>query len=81
MKCDMDTDVSLKYAKEEWDKFALIDTNVLVVSNEIGMGMHAETAVGRKFTDLQGWMNQYIASKADKVTFMVSGIPMHIKRR
>ncbi|MCT4640234.1 MAG: bifunctional adenosylcobinamide kinase/adenosylcobinamide-phosphate guanylyltransferase [Bacteroidales bacterium] len=79
MKCDMDTDVSLKYAKEEWDKFALIDTNVLVVSNEIGMGMHAETAVGRKFTDLQGWMNQYIASKADKVTFMVSGIPMHIK--
>ncbi len=79
MKFDMDTDASLQYAKEEWDRFSRLNTNAFVVSNEIGMGMHAETAVGRKFTDLQGWMNQYIASKANKVTFMVSGIPMHIK--
>jgi adenosylcobinamide kinase/adenosylcobinamide-phosphate guanylyltransferase len=43
------------------------------------MGMHADTVIGRKFTDLQGWMNQYIAQKADKVIFMVSGIPMTIK--
>ncbi len=41
--------------------------------------MHADTALGRKFTELQGWMNQYIARKADKVVFMVSGIPLIIK--
>ena len=43
------------------------------------MGVHAETEIGRKFTDLQGWANQYIASIADKVIFMVSGIPVTIK--
>lgn len=51
----------------------------IIVSNEIGMGVHAETAIGRKFTDLQGWANQFVASLADKVIFMVSGIPVIIK--
>ena len=32
-----------------------------------------------KFTDLQGWLNQYIASKADEVVLMISGIPVKIK--
>ncbi len=32
-----------------------------------------------EFTDLQGWLNQYIASRADEVVFMVSGIPMKVK--
>lgn len=43
------------------------------------MGVHAETEIGRKFTDLQGWANQYAAAKASKVIFMVSGIPVIIK--
>ena len=43
------------------------------------MSLHAETEAGRKFTDLQGWMNQYIADKADAVYFMVAGIPQKIK--
>jgi adenosylcobinamide kinase / adenosylcobinamide-phosphate guanylyltransferase len=43
------------------------------------MGLHADTESGRQFTDLQGWMNQYIAARADTVIFMVSGIPMTIK--
>ncbi|MGC8751239.1 bifunctional adenosylcobinamide kinase/adenosylcobinamide-phosphate guanylyltransferase [Hydrotalea sp.] len=51
----------------------------IIVSNEIGMGVHAETAIGRKFTDLQGWANQFVASLADKVILMVSGIPVIIK--
>jgi adenosylcobinamide kinase/adenosylcobinamide-phosphate guanylyltransferase len=33
----------------------------------------------RRFTDLQGWMNQNIAQKADEVILMVSGIPVKIK--
>ena len=51
----------------------------IIVSNEIGMGVHAETHIGRKFTELQGWMNQFLASKADEVVLMVSGIPVKIK--
>jgi adenosylcobinamide kinase/adenosylcobinamide-phosphate guanylyltransferase len=49
------------------------------VTNEIGMGGVSENAVQRKFTDLQGWMNQYVATKADEVVLMVSGIPVPIK--
>ena len=53
----------------------------IIVTNEIGMGVHAETAAGRKFTDLQGWANQYVASIADSVVLMISGIPVAIKKQ
>ena len=49
------------------------------LTNEIGSGAVSENATQRRFTDLQGWMNQYIASKADQVYLMVSGIPVPIK--
>ena len=73
-----DVDESLRLAKQEIDRLPS-EKNWIIISNEIGMGLHAETEIGRKFTDLQGWVNQYIAGKADEVTFMVSGIPMKIK--
>lgn len=74
-----DIEASLKAGKAEIDALSGIDATLIIISNEIGMGSHAETEVGRKFTDLQGWMNQYIAQKAGKVILMVSGIPMTIK--
>jgi adenosylcobinamide kinase/adenosylcobinamide-phosphate guanylyltransferase len=43
------------------------------------MGIHARDEVSRKFTDLQGWMNQHIARRADRVILMVSGLPLIIK--
>ena len=43
------------------------------------MGVHAETEGARKFTDLQGWMNQFIAKQADEVLLMVSGLPIKVK--
>ncbi|MFV0290231.1 MAG: bifunctional adenosylcobinamide kinase/adenosylcobinamide-phosphate guanylyltransferase [Mangrovibacterium sp.] len=55
------------------------NTQLLIISNEIGMGGHAENEVARRFTDLQGWTNQFIASIADEVTLMISGIPLKIK--
>jgi len=75
-----DIDASLQQCKDEIDKLDTANNTFLIISNEIGMGMHADTEIGRKFADLQGWMNQYIAQKADKVIFMVSGIPMEIKK-
>lgn len=78
---DTESDVqkSLQLAKEEFDKLQQIDGNIIVISNEIGMGLHATSSIGRKFVELQGWMNQYIAQRADKATFMVSGLPLHLK--
>ncbi|SHM27586.1 adenosylcobinamide kinase /adenosylcobinamide-phosphate guanylyltransferase [Chitinophaga jiangningensis] len=52
----------------------------IIVTNEIGMGIHGENAVARHFADLQGWTNQYIARIADTVVLMVSGIPVVIKK-
>ncbi|THU41468.1 bifunctional adenosylcobinamide kinase/adenosylcobinamide-phosphate guanylyltransferase [Niastella caeni] len=74
-----DIDASLQQCKVEIDKLDTANNTFIIISNELGMGMHAETEIGRKFTDLQGWMNQYIAQKANQVIFMVSGIPMVIK--
>ena len=75
-----DVALSLEQAKAEFDKIANQEnTTIIIVTNEIGMGVHADTSIGRKFTELQGWMNQYIAKKAEKVVLMVSGIPVTIK--
>lgn len=74
-----DVDKSLELAKAEFDKFTEPDATYIYVTNEIGLGGVSENAIQRKFTDLEGWMNQYIASKADEVILMVSGIPIKIK--
>lgn len=70
---------SLQAIKEEIDIIKKTEAVFFMISNEIGMGVHAETEIGRKFTDLQGWANQYIAEQADRVVLMVSGIPVNIK--
>lgn len=74
-----DIEKSLSLAKEEFNKLLQREATLIIISNEIGMGVHASTEIGRKFTELQGWMNQYIAKHADKAILMVSGIALKIK--
>ena len=69
----------LAMAKEEFDKFTQPDATYIFVTNEIGSGGVSDNALQRRFTDLQGWMNQYIAAKADEVILMVSGIAIKVK--
>ena len=70
---------ALEEIKEEFDRFTEQDATFIFVTNEIGSGGVSPDAVQRRFTDLEGWMNQYVASKADEVILMVSGIPVRIK--
>lgn len=72
-------EIALEEAKREWNALIQQDFRLIVVSNEIGMGLHAPDESSRHFTDLQGWINQYIAASADKVYLMISGIPLQIK--
>ena len=72
-------DSSLKAVKEEFNRFTAQDATFIFVTNEIGLGGTSENELQRKFTDLQGWMNQYIAAQADEVMMMVCGIPLNIK--
>ena len=70
---------TLETAKAEFDRFTSQDATFIFVTNEIGFGGVSANAVQRRFTDLMGWMNQYVASQADEVILMVSGIPVKIK--
>ena len=74
-----DVDATLSAMKEEFLKFTNQDATFIFVTNEIGMGGTSTNDIQRRFTDLQGWMNQFVASQADEVILMVSGIPVKIK--
>ncbi|QHW00651.1 bifunctional adenosylcobinamide kinase/adenosylcobinamide-phosphate guanylyltransferase [Spirosoma endbachense] len=74
-----DVTESLRLFQKEVDELVKLPGRFIIVTNELGMGVHAETAIGRAFTDLQGWANQYVASQADAVTLMVSGLPLPVK--
>lgn len=74
-----DVDKALFALKAEFDRFTAQDATFIFVTNEIGCGGVSDNAVQRQFTDLQGWMNQYVACRADEVTLMVCGIPFLIK--
>ena len=70
---------ALTMLQAEFDKLTQQDATFIFVTNEIGSGGVSGNAVQRRFTDLEGWMNQYVASKADEVILMVSGIAVKIK--
>jgi adenosylcobinamide kinase/adenosylcobinamide-phosphate guanylyltransferase len=54
-------------------------TSFTVVSNEVGEGVHPETAMGLRFRDLLGIVNQKVAGACDRVVLMVAGVPLTIK--
>lgn len=74
-----DAKLALEYAKKEFERFVSNDATFIFVTNEIGLGGVSANAIQRHFTDLQGWMNQFIAQEADEVTLMVSGIAVKVK--
>ena len=74
-----EVEFTLKALKEEFQKLLQQDATYIVVTNEIGLGGTSSNAAQRHFTDLLGWLNQYVASLSDEVIFMVSGIPLKIK--
>lgn len=76
---ESDTDHALAAIRTEFDLFTAQDATFIFVTNEIGMGGTSDNEIQRKFTDMQGWMNQYIASRADEVILMVCGIPVRAK--
>jgi len=53
--------------------------NVILVANEVGMGLVPETAEARAFRDAQGRLNQAVAAVADRVEFIAAGLPLKLK--
>ncbi|MGI6494835.1 MAG: bifunctional adenosylcobinamide kinase/adenosylcobinamide-phosphate guanylyltransferase [Kiritimatiellia bacterium] len=54
--------------------------SVVLVGNETGMGIVPATPLGRRFRDLNGWLNQAVAALADEVVFLAAGLPLWLKR-
>jgi adenosylcobinamide kinase / adenosylcobinamide-phosphate guanylyltransferase len=52
---------------------------VILVTNEVGLGIVPDNALARTFRDAAGMLNQAIAEVADEVEFVVAGLPMKVK--
>ena len=56
-----------------------VSTPLIIVSNEVGMGIVPETPLGRKFRDVHGRLNQKIGQVCDRVEFVAAGLPLRLK--
>lgn len=61
------------------ETLAQVRSPLFIVSNETGMGLAPDNALGRRFRDAQGRLNQRIAATADRVEFVAAGLPMRLK--
>lgn len=55
------------------DELRATSAHVVLVTNEVGLGVHPETELGRRYRDLLGRVNQILVAAADRALFMVSG--------
>ncbi|HID10216.1 MAG TPA: bifunctional adenosylcobinamide kinase/adenosylcobinamide-phosphate guanylyltransferase [Candidatus Latescibacteria bacterium] len=55
------------------------EVHLVLVSNEVGMGLVPPYPSGRAFRDLLGWANRYVAERVDVVLFLLAGIPLVLK--
>ncbi len=69
----------LNEVKAMVDEMRKMRQSLIIVSNEVGLGLVPEYPLGRLYRDLLGEVNQIVAAAADQVLFMVSGLPMKLK--
>lgn len=74
-----DRDAVERRVKTLCDALQLVNCQVIVVSNEVGSGVHPVSSLGRTYRDLLGEINQRVASIADDVVLMVAGLPLALK--
>jgi adenosylcobinamide kinase / adenosylcobinamide-phosphate guanylyltransferase len=78
---------NLMQAERDWSKQAtqLVEalgaqkSPVVLVTNEVGLGIVPDNALARRYRDAAGIMNQMIAAAADEVEFLVAGLPVRVK--
>lgn len=81
MSADGDTERALDFVTAELERLLALQATLILVSNEVGLGVHPPTELGRHFADLQGLLNQTAAARVESVTLMVAGLALPIKGR
>ena len=66
-------------ARSEIDRLLGLSTNVVLVANEVGMGLVPEYPLGRQFRDALGRLNQHAAARASEVFVVIAGLPLRLK--
>lgn len=75
------TDEEIIRIAEEIAKYSRdLKSEVITISNEVGLGIVPEYPIGRRYRDLLGRVNQIFAKYSNKVFFMIAGIPLEVKR-
>ncbi|WP_027569229.1 bifunctional adenosylcobinamide kinase/adenosylcobinamide-phosphate guanylyltransferase [Bradyrhizobium sp. URHA0013] len=78
---------NLMHAERDWERevrelaaaLLRLKSPVVLVTNEVGLGIVPDNALARSFRDAAGIMNQTIADVADEAEFVVAGLPMKLK--
>lgn len=78
-ECNENIDEAMVNVSMQLDMLFAKKADFIIVTNEIGLGGISENSLQRKFADLQGSVNQYVASIADEVFLIVSGLPIKLK--
>jgi adenosylcobinamide kinase / adenosylcobinamide-phosphate guanylyltransferase len=71
MRCDLDALVAALRARHE---------DTIIVSEEVGLGVHPESSIGREFRDALGTLNQVVAQECDRVLLVVAGRTLSLPR-
>lgn len=78
---------NLMHVERDWETEAALlvealgrqKSPVVLVTNEVGLGIVPDNALARRFRDAAGILNQMVARVADHVEFIVAGLPMRVK--
>lgn len=77
---DTDVETTICAVKTQLERlFSNHGATIIVVSNEIGFGGISSNSMQRRFTDVQGTLNQWVASQAAEAYLVVSGLPLRLK--
>ena len=74
-----DESIAEAQAAEEVTGIVACEANVILVSNEVGMGLVPPYPLGRRFRDALGRLNQLAAAQANEAYLVVAGVPLRLK--
>jgi adenosylcobinamide kinase / adenosylcobinamide-phosphate guanylyltransferase len=78
--CKPPQDKTWKSARQAMlDILPSLPGEIILVSNEVGMGIVPLGEINRRFQDEQGRLNQVVAAACDKAVFMAAGLPLTLK--